>query len=152
MNFCPVARHLRGGVDTSPPVVAKEAECRLDGRRAATAGSTPELFFCRDLDGYGWCVRKGDWVNVGIGRRSSVDFNAHVRDFMAFLEQSDTLSPATDLKWRGHAYLGVSADTRWSPTECCWLETRPDLPIRKAAKASGRPSNQAALPQKRSLP
>ena len=111
-HFCPVARHLRGGADTSPPVVAKEAEFRLDGRRAAAEGSTPELFFCRDLDGYGWCVRKGDYMNVGIGRRNSADFNSHVRDFVAFLEQSDTLAPATDLKWRGHAYLASGVGGR----------------------------------------
>lgn len=111
-HFCPVARHLRDGADTSPPVVAKEAEFRLDGRRAATVGSTPELFFCRDLDGYGWCVRKGDYLNVGIGRRNNVDFNSHVRDFMTYLEASQTLAPATDLKWRGHAYLASGVGAR----------------------------------------
>jgi flavin-dependent dehydrogenase len=111
-HFCPVARHLRGGADTSTPVVAKEAEFRLDGRASGTAGSTPELFFCRDLEGYGWCVRKGDYLNVGIGRRTSVDFNNHVRDFMAFLERTCTLSPAADLKWRGHAYLASGAGAR----------------------------------------
>jgi menaquinone-9 beta-reductase len=111
-HFCPVARHLRGGADTSQPVVAREAEFRLDGRRAATAGSTPELFFCRDLEGYGWCVRKGDYLNVGIGRRTSDGFNAHVHDFMSFLEQTDTLAPASDVKWQGHAYLAAGAGVR----------------------------------------
>lgn len=111
-HFCPVARHLRGGTDTSAPVVAKEAEFRLDGRRSVTNGSTPQLFFCRDLEGYGWCVRKGDYLNVGIGRRSSVDFNSHVDDFMAFLERTQTLAPASDVKWRGHAYLASGAGAR----------------------------------------
>ena len=111
-HFCPVARHLRGGSDTSTPVVAKEAEFRVDGRASGTAGSTPELFFCRDLEGYGWCVRKGDYLNVGIGRRTSADFNDHVRDFMAFLERTSTLSPASDLKWRGHAYLASGTGVR----------------------------------------
>jgi len=111
-HFCPVARHLRGGADTFQPVVAKEAEFRLDGRRAATAGSTPELFFCRDLEGYGWCVRKGDYLNVGIGRRTSDDFNSHVHDFMTFLERTQTLAPASDVKWRGHAYLAAGAGVR----------------------------------------
>ena len=84
----------------------------MDGRRAGTNGGTPELFFCRDLEGYGWCVRKGDYLNVGIGRRTSVDFNSHVQDFMAFLERTDTLRPASDLKWRGHAYLAAGAGIR----------------------------------------
>ena len=111
-HFCPVARHLRGGADWSAPVVAKEAEFRLDGRASGTAGSMPELFFCRDLEGYGWCVRKGDYLNVGIGRRTSVGFNDHVRDFTTFLERTCTLSPASDLKWRGHAYLASGAGAR----------------------------------------
>lgn len=111
-HFCPVARHLRGGADTSSPVVAREAEFRLDGRRAATVGSTPELFFCRDLEGYGWCVRKGDYLNVGIGRRTNDDFNSHVHHFMTFLERTQTLAPASDVKWRGHAYLAAGAGVR----------------------------------------
>ncbi|HEY1304503.1 MAG TPA: FAD-dependent oxidoreductase [Vicinamibacterales bacterium] len=111
-HFCPVARHLRGGADTSPPVVAKEAEFRVEGRHATTDGQMPELFFCRDLEGYGWCVRKGDYLNVGIGRRTSVDFNDHVRDFTTFLERTHTLSPTSKLKWRGHAYLASGAGTR----------------------------------------
>jgi geranylgeranyl reductase family protein len=111
-HFCPVARHLRGGSDTSAPVVAKEAEFRLDGRHSVTKGHRPELFFCRDLEGYAWCVRKGDYLNVGIGRRTSVDFNSHVDDFIAFLEQSETLAPASDLKWRGHAYLAAGTGAR----------------------------------------
>ena len=45
-------RHLRGSPDTSPPIVAKEAEFRLDDRGAADAAHPPELLFCRDLEGY----------------------------------------------------------------------------------------------------
>jgi geranylgeranyl reductase family protein len=111
-HFCPVARHLRGGPDTSRPVVAKEAECRLDGRDTRVTGNAPELFFCRDLEGYAWCVRKGDYVNVGIGRRESRAFGAHVSNFVTYLEKSGLLTRASELQWRGHAYLAAGSGPR----------------------------------------
>jgi flavin-dependent dehydrogenase len=111
-HFCPVARYLRGGSDTATPVVAKEAEFLLDGHRTNIAAGGPELFFCRDLEGYAWCVRKGDYLNVGIGRRGSEDFNDHVKHFSTFLERSGALTDASGLKWRGHAYLASGAGAR----------------------------------------
>ena len=112
-HFCPVARHLRGGgPDATAPVVAQEAEFPLDGRQSDVEPDVPALFFCRDLEGYGWCVRKGNHVNVGIGRRSKIDFNGHVRTFAAFLERSGVLADASSLRWKGHAYLAEGAGTR----------------------------------------
>lgn len=110
-HFCPVARHLRGGADTTAPVIAKEAEFRANGHGRADAVG-PELYFCRDLEGYGWCVRKGDYLNVGIGRRDRGDFNTHVRQFVAWLEQSGALGPGAPLRWHGHAYLASGAGAR----------------------------------------
>ena len=63
-HFCPVARLLRGSRDSASPVIAKEAEFRLTADAMDATSRIPELFFCQDLDGYGWCVRKGDF-NVG---------------------------------------------------------------------------------------
>jgi geranylgeranyl reductase family protein len=111
-HFCPVARHLQGDAGTTPPVVAKEAEYRLEGRPTSVAPEVPELFFCRDLEGYGWCVRKGDYVNVGIGRRDSYDFGRQVSAFAAYLEQSDRAPGASRAKWRGHAYLASGTGSR----------------------------------------
>ena len=111
-HFCPVARQMRVTADTAQPVVAKEAEFRLDGLEPAAASEAPELFFCRDLDGYGWCVRKGDYLNVGIGRRSSRNFASHVRAFMEFLADSHRVSAAAQLKWRGHAYGAMGIGSR----------------------------------------
>ena len=31
-------------------------------------GEIPELYFCQDLAGYGWCFRKGNYLNIGLGR------------------------------------------------------------------------------------
>jgi flavin-dependent dehydrogenase len=111
-HFCPVARQMRGGRDTAAPVVAKEAEFRLDGRGTTVGSGVPELFFCRDLEGYAWCVRKGDYLNVGIGRRGGVAFNEHVETFAAFLERTGTVSDASGLRWRGHAYLAGGVGPR----------------------------------------
>ncbi|OFW08099.1 MAG: hypothetical protein A3H96_22150 [Acidobacteria bacterium RIFCSPLOWO2_02_FULL_67_36] len=110
-HFCPVARRMRGTVNGGL-VVAREAELRMpQGERCAIDGDTAELFFSRDLDGYGWCVRKGGYLNVGIGRRVRDGFDQHVKAFAAFLERSGRV-PASAVDWRtwhGHAYLLAGA-------------------------------------------
>ena len=111
-HFCPVARHLRGGADVAAPVVAKEVEFALGPDQARNASTAPELFFCRDMEGYGWSVRKGDYLNVGIGRREHDTFARHVEHFMAFLERRRTITPGARLRWRGHAYLAWGAGAR----------------------------------------
>jgi flavin-dependent dehydrogenase len=111
-HFCPVARYMRGGGDTATPVVAKEAEFPLNGRGTNVASGVPELFFCRDLEGYAWCVRKGDYLNIGIGRRGADGFNEHVKDFAAFLERTGALTDLSNLRWRGHAYLAAGVGPR----------------------------------------
>lgn len=35
---------------------------------SAVCGEMPELYFCNDMQGYGWCFRKGDYLNIGLGR------------------------------------------------------------------------------------
>ncbi len=111
-HFCPVAKHLRGGADTARPVVAKEAEFLRETYAPDAAGDAPSLFFCRDLDGYGWCVPKGRYLNVGIGRRDNRDFSAHVRNFVAFLEERHLLKAGAGLRWRGHAYFAAGVGPR----------------------------------------
>ena len=104
-QFCPVARHL------NPPsrdglVIAREIELPIDGDRCSIDGSVPELYFCHDLNGYGWCVRKGNFLNVGFGRRTGHEFQTHVRGFVQWLKVSRTV-PERVLDWthwRGHAY------------------------------------------------
>jgi geranylgeranyl reductase family protein len=111
-HFCPLAKHLRGGADTSRPVVAKEAEFRLPPDDARRVPAHPELLFCRDLEGYGWCVRKGDYVNVGIGRRDSREFTTHVKEFMALLQRRYAVTAPSNTAWRGHAYLASGTGPR----------------------------------------
>ena len=110
-HFCPVARHLRGEPEAARPIVAREAEFRV-GQGSNIEPDVPELFFCRDLEGYGWCVRKGEYLNIGIGRRGSGDFNGHVRDFTEFLRRHGKAVAAADVRWCGHAYLAAGTGTR----------------------------------------
>jgi geranylgeranyl reductase family protein len=111
-HFCPVARHLRGTTAAPAPVVAKEAEYRLDADSSSTAAEEPELFFCRDLEGYGWCVRKGRYLNVGIGRRDKHDFGRYVEAFAQFLERTGKAPGARRARWRGHAYFASGVGDR----------------------------------------
>ena len=71
-HFCPVARFLGAKLGaTEPAVAAKEIEFEMDAEQVAgcrVRADTPELYFCRDLNGYGWCFRKGDYLNIGLGR------------------------------------------------------------------------------------
>jgi len=103
-HFCPVARHLRENRDEPDPIIAKELEFRLANDRSSVATDTPELFFSPDLEGYAWCVRKGDYLNVGIGRRDHDDFADYLREFIAFLMDSGRAEGVESLRWRGHAY------------------------------------------------
>src|SRR5688572_7938589 len=111
-HFCPVARQLRGNREDVRPVVAREAEFKLEGVGSDVDGRIPELFFCRDLEGYGWCVRKGAYLNIGIGRRDNGDLNQHVQEFMTFLQRTHKAERATLVRWRGHAYLAWGAGPR----------------------------------------
>jgi geranylgeranyl reductase family protein len=111
-HFCPVARRLRGGHDVVRPVVAKEAEFPLEPGGSDALGELPELYFCRDLEGYGWCVRKGKYLNIGLGRRDHGDLNPHVEQFMVFLEARGLARRASRVRWRGHAYLASGTGLR----------------------------------------
>jgi len=110
-HFCPVARRLRGPSEAVQPLVAREAEFRIDRAQAARLPAAPELYFCRDLAGYAWCVRKGDYVNIGIGRRGREGFAGHVRDFVAFAARRHGV-PAAGVRWKGHAYLAAGSGAR----------------------------------------
>lgn len=106
-HFCPVAR-LVGGKVAETPVVAQEIEFLMDERETAAcrvSAEAPELFFCRDLQGYGWCFRKGDYLNVGLGRLDQHKLSEHVRDFAEFLRAKGRIGFDLARRFAGHAYL-----------------------------------------------
>jgi hypothetical protein len=97
------------------PVVAQEVEFRLEGRAlegCAVEPERPELYFSPDLLGYGWCFRKGEYLNVGLGRRDRTGLPQHVDAFLAWLVASGRLAEAPRAGWRGHAYLVREATSR----------------------------------------
>ena len=106
-HFCPVARMIGRSNRRAGLIVAQEAELRIpDSTACAVSGTLPELYFCSDLEGYGWCVRKGQYLNVGLGRRDGGAFPTHVREFVDWLERTGRApTMATRARWRGHAYL-----------------------------------------------
>jgi flavin-dependent dehydrogenase len=107
-HFCPVARLLNGAAKPSEVVTAQELEFRMhEGQQAACRvhPEVPQLYFSRDFRGYGWCLRKGDSLNVGFGRRDLGRLNEHVREFVAFAQQQGLIPVDLPSGWRGHAYL-----------------------------------------------
>ena len=105
---CPVARLLNGTGRDRPRVVAREVESRIDASEIAaltTESDVPELFFCRDLQGYGWCVRKGEYLNVGLGRLDPRSLPAATEQFMTFLRAAGKVPPDGAPRWRGHSYV-----------------------------------------------
>jgi flavin-dependent dehydrogenase len=109
-HFCPVAQSAGKTRDplAVPVVAAQEIEFLLDDAQQAECkveGHRPELYFCRDLLGYGWCFRKGSYLNVGLGREDRDQLPEHVADFCEHLKQQGRIPRNLPGKFRGHAYL-----------------------------------------------
>jgi flavin-dependent dehydrogenase len=106
-HFCPVAR-LLGNSSEETPVVAQEIELEMNPVQAAAcmiAPEIPELYFCRDLLGYGWCFRKGNFLNIGLGRLDPHALRGHVERFVWFLHAAGKVRFALPERFPGHAYL-----------------------------------------------
>jgi menaquinone-9 beta-reductase len=107
-HFCPVARMLSPRTGAAPVVVAQETEFPIapeDAPSFTTAPSTPELYFSRDLKGYGWCFRKQEYVNVGFGSLDRRLLPQATAAFVDFLRARGRIPAAASWRWRGHAYL-----------------------------------------------
>ena len=120
-HFCPVARALNpatGRADSQSLVVAQEIEYEMDAHYAQSvpvAGEQPALYFCRDLKGYGWCVRKQNVLNLGFGRLDSTGLPKATDEFVDFLVRQGTLPTRPTFPWRGHAYhVAAHRSRRWA--------------------------------------
>jgi flavin-dependent dehydrogenase len=106
-HFCPIARALGGGSRGQALVVAQEIELELteaEERDTRVEADMPELFFCRDLEGYGWLFRKECHLNVGFGRRDPRGLPAEVQAFWDGLVAARKVPERAAPPWRGHAY------------------------------------------------
>ena len=104
---CPVNRLLNRPTERTAIVAAEESECRVaaeDAARLPIAGERPELYFCSDFAGYGWCFRKQDYLNVGFGHVAARALPAERDAFVEFLRAAGRLTGQPSWRWRGHAY------------------------------------------------
>jgi flavin-dependent dehydrogenase len=123
-HYCPVARYLEARLKNSASngsrpyaarpdagmVVAQEIEFVMSSREQASCRidpEMPELYFCDDLEGYGWCFRKSDVLNIGLGRRGNDGrrLAADVAEFASSLRRWGRIDFDLPQRLRGHAYL-----------------------------------------------
>ncbi|HKK13676.1 MAG TPA: NAD(P)/FAD-dependent oxidoreductase [Gammaproteobacteria bacterium] len=108
-HFCPVARHLGARVGRGEPVVAaKEVEFPMTAAQQAACrvdGEVPELVFCDDLSGYGWCFRKGAYLNIGLGREDNHRLSEQLAEFCDLLKARGRIPADIPSRFHGHAYL-----------------------------------------------
>ena len=90
-HFCPVARFLGARLGRNETAVtAQEIEVELDADQLAASPvrpGIPYLYICTDLKGYGWYYRKGNYLNVGLGREDDERLSEHVNTFCAWLKE-----------------------------------------------------------------
>jgi menaquinone-9 beta-reductase len=107
-HYCPVARLLGARIGREDVIVAQAAEYAMspeEAQRCRIQPDTPELFFCRDMKGYGWLFRKGNYLNIGLGRRDIRHLGRHTREFCRFIETRGDVPEGFDGRFQGHAYL-----------------------------------------------
>lgn len=115
-HFCPVARRLGAQLGKDERAIcAQEIEFEMSESQAAqcrVAANEPELYFCDDLQGYGWCFRKGDFLNVGLGREGNQGLAMQVQAFCRWLVNQGKVPAEAAAKFKGHAYLLYSHAVR----------------------------------------
>ncbi|MET0656587.1 MAG: NAD(P)/FAD-dependent oxidoreductase, partial [Steroidobacteraceae bacterium] len=108
-HFCPVARTLGAQLGKDEHAIyAQEIEFELDERQAAACAvlpEQPELYFSEDLKGYGWCFRKGNYLNVGLGREGNHQLAQQVHAFAQWLSAIGRIPSDMPSRFKGHAYL-----------------------------------------------
>ncbi|HEX5228791.1 MAG TPA: NAD(P)/FAD-dependent oxidoreductase [Bryobacteraceae bacterium] len=112
-HFCPVAKTTGAKPPRENAVVAQEAEFEMDAAQQAGChieSERPELYFCADIKGYGWCFRKGNFLNIGLGRMDQHRLSEHVAAFVRWLKATGRIAFDIPSSLLGHAYLlyGVS--------------------------------------------
>jgi len=107
-HFCPVARFRGANARNEISVAAQETEFQMSetqSKQCSIRPELPELYFCPDMKGYGWCVRKNNFLNVGLGRLDPHTLPEHVSGFVDFLGRSGKVTFDLPSHMRGHSYL-----------------------------------------------
>jgi geranylgeranyl reductase family protein len=107
-HFCPVARKMNPKNENRNEIIqAQEVEFLITAKQKGGCGilaNIPELYFCSDMQGYGWCFRKGDYLNIGMGREGERHLNDHISKFMDYLHQTSRIDFDLPYPFKGHAY------------------------------------------------
>ncbi len=113
-HFCPIARQFSKQEDSesSPQrkmgvVLAQESELEMtqeQQQRCTVLPDRPELYFYPDLKGYAWVVRKGSFINIGVGREDEPHLSAYAQQFFDWLIQSQKIPRDLAYRPHGHAY------------------------------------------------
>jgi len=108
-HFCPVARFM-GAKERGPELVvaAQEVEFELTQdqiARCKVRPEIPELYFCEDLKGYAWAFRKGNFLNIDLGREDNNSLSEHTQKFLNFLKSSGRVPQESPDQFHGHAYI-----------------------------------------------
>ncbi|MFI5303920.1 MAG: NAD(P)/FAD-dependent oxidoreductase [Nitrospiria bacterium] len=115
-QHCPVARFIGNhGPDHENVIIAQEAEFFVPPEKEkgyAVLAQRPELYFCDDLKGYGWCFRKGDYLNIGLGREDRSHLSEHMAQFVHALKQKGRIPQDAEYVFKGHSYLLHSRSNR----------------------------------------
>ncbi|HKU16110.1 MAG TPA: NAD(P)/FAD-dependent oxidoreductase [Steroidobacteraceae bacterium] len=108
-HFCPVVRFLGANLGKDERAIcAQEIEFEMSDAQAQRCGvehDRPELYFCDDLKGYGWCFRKGNFLNVGLGREGNKGLAEQVHAFSRWLQSQGKVPADAPARFKGHAYL-----------------------------------------------
>ena len=108
-HFCPVVRALGHKPGQHELIVAaQEVEFEMTPQQrdqCQVSETTPVIYFCHDLQGYGWVFRKGNYLNIGLGREDNYLLSDHVKEFCRFLKQKKILGFDIEHRFQGHAYL-----------------------------------------------
>ena len=108
-HFCPVARQLGEGPGGHELVVAaKEVEFEMTPQQVEACNvreDQPELWFCEDLKGYAWVFRKGNFLNIGLGREDNHRLSDHLQAFVQQMQADGRIPGDIPTRFKGHAYL-----------------------------------------------
>jgi flavin-dependent dehydrogenase len=109
-HTCPVARHLGVVLRKEKAISTLELELEPKPSQMKAVGvdpAYPEIVFFDDIRGYGWCFRKGRFLNIGVGRTRPQHLREHLTAFLERLREKAKI-PADcgfeDSDFRGHAY------------------------------------------------
>lgn len=109
-HYCPVAQHLGVQKRFEKNLSTLELELELESHELASYGVNPEcpdLVYFDDIRGYGWCFRKGSFMNVGVGRTKSRNLKDFLEAFLAVMERRGKIPPNSRFEprlFKGHAY------------------------------------------------